>query len=376
VVEDSRDGHIVSSLALISQTWAYAGIPFGVGRIELVGTHPAYRRRGLVRAQFEVVHGWSAERGELVQAITGIPWYYRQFGYEYALDLDGGRGGSPADLPRLDGREQPYRVRPATPADLPFIARLDEHARRRYLVTCLRDAALWRYDLDGRGDASDEWLSMRIIESATGGPVGYLLHEGHLSRSMLTVRAYELVAGASWTAVTPSVLHYLRVTGEAYAFRPGTRPFDGVVFLFEQKHPVYEAVATRLPRVREPYAWYLRVSDLPAFLRRVTPVLEARLAACHLTGYSGTFRLNFYRDGLILEFAGGRLVSVTPWPEANEDESSASFPDRTFLQCLFGYRALAELEHAFADALVASDEARLLLNTLFPKRASLVRPVE
>ena len=40
---------------------------------ELVGTKKEYRRRGLVRQQFEVMHEWSAERGELVQIITGIP---------------------------------------------------------------------------------------------------------------------------------------------------------------------------------------------------------------------------------------------------------------------------------------------------------------
>src|SRR5579884_1706465 len=66
IVEDASSGQIVSSLNLIPQTWSYGGIPVGVGRIELVGTHPDYRRRGLVRRQFEVVHRWSAEMGHLV----------------------------------------------------------------------------------------------------------------------------------------------------------------------------------------------------------------------------------------------------------------------------------------------------------------------
>ena len=46
VVEDTRTGKIVSSLCLISQTWSYSGIPFGVGRPEIVGTDPEYRNRG------------------------------------------------------------------------------------------------------------------------------------------------------------------------------------------------------------------------------------------------------------------------------------------------------------------------------------------
>lgn len=57
---------------------------------------PEYRRRGLVRAQFDVIHQWSAARGQLVQVISGIPFYYCQFGYEMGLALSGGRGHRPA----------------------------------------------------------------------------------------------------------------------------------------------------------------------------------------------------------------------------------------------------------------------------------------
>jgi len=48
IVEDTVSGKIVSSMNLIPQTWSYAGIEFGVGRPELVGTDPEYRKRGLV----------------------------------------------------------------------------------------------------------------------------------------------------------------------------------------------------------------------------------------------------------------------------------------------------------------------------------------
>ena len=40
-------------------------------------------------------------RGELVQGITGIPYYYRQFGYEMALDLGGGRMCYAPQIPEL-----------------------------------------------------------------------------------------------------------------------------------------------------------------------------------------------------------------------------------------------------------------------------------
>ncbi|MDQ6834264.1 MAG: GNAT family N-acetyltransferase, partial [Chloroflexota bacterium] len=102
IVEETRTGAIASSLCMIPQQWSYNGIPFSVGRPEMVGTHLDYRRRGLVRAQFEVIHALSAKRGETVQVISGIPWYYRQFGYEMALELDAGRFGYPANVPALE----------------------------------------------------------------------------------------------------------------------------------------------------------------------------------------------------------------------------------------------------------------------------------
>src|SRR5512143_932988 len=112
VIAQAATGRIVSTMNLIPQTWTYEGIPFGVGRPELVGTLPEYRNRGLIRLQFDEIHKWSAERGELVQAITGIPFYYRLFGYEMALDLTGRRLGYEANVPKLkEGEKEPFIIR-------------------------------------------------------------------------------------------------------------------------------------------------------------------------------------------------------------------------------------------------------------------------
>jgi len=106
IVEEASTGRIVSSLNLIPQTWTYEGIEFGVGRPELVGTLPEFRGRGLVRIQFDEIHKWCAERGYIVQAITGIAYFYRQFGYEMALDLAGRRYGYEPQVPKLKEGEE------------------------------------------------------------------------------------------------------------------------------------------------------------------------------------------------------------------------------------------------------------------------------
>ena len=46
VVDENAGGKIVSSVNLISQTWAYDGIAFSVGRPELVGTESGFSWTG------------------------------------------------------------------------------------------------------------------------------------------------------------------------------------------------------------------------------------------------------------------------------------------------------------------------------------------
>jgi hypothetical protein len=168
IVEEPATGRIVSTMNLISQTWSYEGIKFGVGRPELVGTLPEFRNRGLVRMQFEEVHQWSAERGETVQAITGIPFYYRQFGYEMALDLDGRRFGYAAQVPKLkEGDTELYNIRVARENDLPFIEKLYDQTKERSMIACERTLALFRYELMGPSENNHCWINWLKIRQAS-----------------------------------------------------------------------------------------------------------------------------------------------------------------------------------------------------------------
>ncbi len=377
VVEDTASGKIVSSLNLISQTWTYEGIPFGVGRPELVGTLPGYRDRGLVRAQFDVIHAWSTERGELVQAITGIPYYYRLFGYEMGLDLSGGRSGFTPQVPRLaEGQEEPFLIRPAVENDLGWLAALYEQGCRRSLVSCVWDDALLRYELSGKSSENVCRYELRVIETPQGEAVGFLAHPPYRWGAMLAATTYELKIGISWADVTPSVIRYLMAAGANYKAEYGSEPCSSFGFYLGLDHPVYHVIPGRLPRVRPPYAWYVRVPDLPAFIRRISPVLDRRLAESYFVGYSGEFKLTFYRDGLRLLFDKGHLAVVERWqPTPQGHSGDAAFPNLTFLQLLFGYRSLEELRYAYADCSADSDQIAGLLGVLFPKKPSCVWPV-
>ncbi len=370
VVEDTTTGKIVSSLCEIPQTWSYGGIPFSCGRIEHVGTDPEYRRRGLVRAQMDVIHALSESNGELVQSITGIPWYYRQFGYEYALDLYHGRT-VPVSAPSADSAAQ-YRVRPLTDAHHAFVRAVYDHAARRQPYSVVRSDAHWQWEFSGRTSGSavrDEWL---IIEGPDEQPVGFILHHKPRDSSgsdpwILVVTQCALAPGVSSLNVMPELLPSL------YRYVAALRKSDsrqeskgGVInFMLGRENPVYAGLPSKAATSQSGYAWYLRVPDLAAFLRHVRPALERHLLGTPAEGYTGTLTLDFFRSGLRLEFKQGRIREICALHAKDVTSSDAEFPDLTFLQLLGGRRTCDQLKESYPDC-IATPTAQALLTALFP----------
>ena len=156
---------------------------------------------------------------------------------------------------------------------------------------------------------------------------------------------------------------------------PDTPPCSELIFELGPNHPIYELLGESLAvRAERPYAWYVRIADIPAFIRHIAPVLEERCAQSALAGYTGELKLDLYRDGLFLRFEQGKLVQVESWrPPLYGDEATAGSPPLVFLQLLLSYRSLDELR-AFYPDVWANDSAKLLLDTIFPKQRSTVFP--
>ncbi len=149
VVDGER---VVSTAVLLDETVRVgrAGAPGTVhlraGQVELVATDAAYEGRGLVRALMGWAHERSAERGHVLGVMIGIPYFYRLFGYEYAIAIP------PA--PVLTGPPEAHRsgrLRPATTADLPAMVRLQDAAQTDVDVAVPHSTPRWRWLLGREG---------------------------------------------------------------------------------------------------------------------------------------------------------------------------------------------------------------------------------
>ena len=374
VVDPAQDDRIASATLLIPQTWRYENIPIAVGRPEMVGTLPPYCGRGLVRELFAVIHERSAALGHQLQVITGIPYFYRQFGYAMAVDL----GEQHASIPLhavADAKpdyKPAFTLREATTDDIPDLIQWYDTMARERLLTELRSADEWRYEISGRNPDSGQCLTFLIITNAAGEGVGYVEVYTHLSardKEVVSCTGYVVGEKASYLETFDDVIRGIKQWAQAkYGFCPALLMFAA---------GIHEALDTLVDRttggvVRGPdYFWLLRVPEMIPFLRHIQPVLDRRLEGSGANRYTGELKIGFYDlTGIRIQFERGRITAIEPI--TGKDGYDISFPWHMLWNVVFGHHSYDDLR-AILPEVWANGKAAVLLDVLFPKQKSWLK---
>ena len=114
-----------------------------------------------------------------------------------------------------------------------------------------------------------------MIEDQADTVVAYAQIYPH--RTAFRVREIGVKKGHSWQAVALFIVRELKKRADELNL-DREKPLTHIAFNLGENHPIYEVLESRLEKFRKPYAWYIRVPDLLAFLRLITPVLERRLS--------------------------------------------------------------------------------------------------
>lgn len=367
LAEDIGSNMITSSITYIPQTWTYGGMEMSVWRVEMVSTHPDYRRRGLIQQQFDIIHKLSSEtENHFVDVIVGKPWFYRKFGYSMALRYWKTRLVSKSAVDKFTEFHDLYKVEKAEVEEISYFKNIFECMKNRYPVTCLREEKNWVYDLFSESKS----ISVSVLKSSDGNCVGAMSHASILDEGFIRVFACEIDENISWLNTAPSIIKYLNALGEELAEKEKT-DFKGFDFNLEDEHPIYKILYGALEhnKVSEaPLAWYVRINNLEKFMESIALVLEERIRQSFAVGYTGILNIGLYdtERQLSLSFDKGKLVTV----ENNQfNRSDAYFCNETFKQLVFGYKSIGDIEEYTPECLV-NNEARIVLDILFPKKES------
>ncbi|KKK69204.1 hypothetical protein LCGC14_2936370, partial [marine sediment metagenome] len=173
IVEDERTGEIVSTTCLLPWHCQYEGVSLDAAMLEEVGTRPEYRHRGFIRAQMDRFHRNVADRRFDFSIIWGIPYFYRQYGYTYALDMQTADTIPAWEIPDAGKSEKsPYRIRDAVEDDAGVLAQLYQRSRSSLQLYDIRSLDYWQFLL--------KWMkypARLIIDTRTGESVGYFCVE-------------------------------------------------------------------------------------------------------------------------------------------------------------------------------------------------------
>jgi len=371
VVDPAADDKIVSAVLLIPQTWRYEEIEIPFGRIELVATDKAYRRRGLVRELMKAAHERSESLGHVMQGITGIEYYYRQFGYAFAVDLGAKYAMSLNEVPNLKEDEQPtFTLRPVTVEDIPALVAFDEGHCQKALLSVVWSEEMWRFTLTDRHEKSSRYL---MIIDTDGKSVGYIgMNYVKAEHNNLICRRWIVGEDSSYLAVFDDVVRAIKAYGAESSENLMTLSFDNS--MADELLSVIRSTRSGIIRPYT-YAWYMRVPDRARFLQHIKPILERRLVNSAAHRYSGEIILGFYDfTTLKIQFEDGKLVSIENGEQTDDVKVQGAFPYHTWLHLVLGHHDYRELQAVLPDVELRRDVA-VVFEALFPKKRSFVVPI-
>ncbi len=350
---ENEQGDVIATLCLIPWKLRFGDVELPAAELGIVGTLERYRNQGLNRVLMEYYWQRFEERGALLSIIQGIPYFYRQYGYEYALlPLEGGLRIQPDQIPAP--LSTGYTMRPALESDIPRLAQMYDEQAHTLELSAARGEAVWRYLLERTPTTEAMQHETLIVEDANGAVRGYFrIPDFHFYQNLLTLDDVSRVDFFTGLAV----LDYLKQ-------RARERGKDGI-----RLHLPYTSELARLARSfgaadLGSYSWQIRIPDRAAYLRKIGPLFEQRLQSSLFAGLTGTYSLNLYKEVIGLNFQDGRLVAVGP---AQENENTIlSVPPSQFVPLALGSRSIGEISTAFPDA-YARGPWTLLVDTLFPK---------
>lgn len=347
-------GIMVASLNLIPEKWSIGGIPLKVAEMGCVCTLPEYRHRGLIRRLVNVFHKRVADLGYDLSILEGIPYFYRQFGYEYAIPLD---ERTRIRLDQIPDYEIKHEVRPFIDKDIPKAMQFLKQTQRRFYVHSIRDKQIWKMQQE-TGMAKEYKFEAYTVEK-DGEMVAYIRTSDNPKEKILMLN--EITDTDQPTA--QAILRFLKDTGK----QRGLETFSSQASYSDPftEHLVAIGGVKRIP----PYAWQIRVTDYVKMFKKMKLLFEKRLAASTYQHLTEKLNFNFRRYTVQMTVEDGAITEIQRL-ETNEDRTIGLNP-LAFTQLLLGHRSREELEMIYPDFGIRPSHKHLI-DILFPKLPSYI----
>ncbi len=334
---------VLSTSALFAGEVRHGPARIGAAHLEFVATDAEAEGRGLVRRQLDVHHERAPQRGEHIIAVVGIRYFYRRFGYEYAVPTP--------DVIEVDASAFPHsaRVREATTGDIDSIIELHDRslAASDTAVVAARNMRRWIIQSPAYRTFLLEEAGQPLAATRLYWDEDESIFLDTYAPDAATLR--ELLGGAA--ALAPADAHLL-------SHRPCLTA------------DVLDGLGMRRP---DPDGYYLRAGDRVHILNALRPSLEQRLQQSELAETAGTGLISLFVSSLEFDYRRGRIGPVRPGPPVPYPVSAggSGVPPDLFATLLFGPLGAVEMERRYADVVLGSQSD--LMRVLFPPQTAEIQ---
>lgn len=346
---------MVSTINLIPVTWSIGGKRLKVAEMGHVGTIHEYRGKGLIQRLIDEYHKEVLRQGYDIAVIEGIPYFYRQFGYEYALPL---LEETSIRLEEIPEWKTNVKIRPFVEEDLPRAKRLLEQSQRKFYVHIVRDETVWKTQQKTNIASDPEPFQGYVVEDH-GETIAYFrIREIPKEKQLLVTEITEVDQ-----LTAQAVLSFLKNHGNQHSLENLSANIS-----YEEPFAQYLVSLGALKRV-PPYAWQIRIMDYVNIFQKLKPLFEHRLANSMYNRLTETLNFNFRLFTVQVTAANGKITDIRKIDKG--ERSPICLNPLAFVQLLMGYRNRQELEETVPDIRIAISH-RHLIDTLFPKMPSYI----
>ena len=343
-----------SCLLLLPDVWSLEGVQIPISHMEFVSTHPEYQGKGFIHQLNTRFNERSDELGSIIQVVSGLPYFYRLLGYEYAAEAYGGFTIIRELIPNLaDGQEEPVRIRPVSHNEF---GEYVEYRGKVFDGVLSRMLHLEDYDyLCFSEEPVAESIVFYLVEKNDNIVGMFWLRESNGCLEMDDLYLEE-------------ASHLNTVLRFAKGFINNLKPIPLVI-----RPAVQEVVDFLLEHVggskfQRKQAWYVRIPDFSRFMLHILPLLTVRLSHSMYNQYSGHLRISTYQEAFQLNIEHGHITSFDSIDisVSREWRCDLYITPEAAPQLVLGYMTVDELEK-YDNHIRVRSSRRKLIRILFPK---------
>ncbi|MHA2168869.1 MAG: GNAT family N-acetyltransferase [Candidatus Kariarchaeaceae archaeon] len=352
-IENIATMEIIASLALLPLKWKIGDQEFKVAEMGYVGTLDAYRGQGLFGIMNTYYEKIAVETGCLLSTLRGIPYYYRKYGYEFALPLLGGYRLSIRKIP--SETEETMKIRKITDNDLKDVKTWYENSMKNFCVSMAYDENEFIFRM--MNSSCDQFHSMSYVVEQDRKPVGFFsLGSLHDPNSADLILVSELTENQMI-----KVLNFLK------SYNIGS--IDEITINVSHSSNFGKFISDIGGIQVKPWAWQVKIMDLKAFLVAIKTELEKRVENSIFKESSRELTLSDYKQIITIHFIEGKIQEITSKIAYPDRSVEVRIPKPVLTKLLLSDRTVDEINYIITDTIVKKD-SKLFVDTLFPKLPS------